>query len=94
MMEADRASDSRDAAAIDFAKLRWRCRRGTRELDALYRWFLDHRWEKADATSKAAFARLVEAEDPVVWDWCVGRARSIDAAEQEVIDDIRAHHRL
>ncbi len=82
------------AAPINLAKLRWRCRRGTRELDALYRWFLDHRWEQSDAVSQAAFARLVEAEDPDVWDWCVGRTRSSDVAEQHVIDDIRAHHRL
>jgi antitoxin CptB len=40
--------------------LRWRCRRGTRELDRLVSWWLTERWENADGEARAAFANMLE----------------------------------
>lgn len=75
-------------------RLRWRCRRGTRELDALLTWYLEQRYPAAILREQQAFARLLEAEDPDVWDWCMGRASAPDANIAVVIDAIRAHHRV
>ncbi len=76
------------------ARLRWRCRRGTRELDVLLCWYLDQRHGEAIGDEQQAFARVLDAEDPDVWDWCMGRASAPDANMQSVIDAIRARHCL
>jgi len=75
-------------------RLRWRCRRGTRELDALLSWFLEERFPSAVASEQSGFARLLEEQDPDVWDWCMGRATPADADMRAVIDAIRARHLL
>jgi antitoxin CptB len=76
------------------ARLRWRCRRGTRELDALFGWWLEARYAAADAASKGAFAELLEAQDPDLWDWVMARALPPREDWRAIIDAIRAQHRL
>ncbi len=83
-----------DAPAIVLARLRWRCRRGTRELDALLTWYLAQHFPQADANEQGAFERLLEAQDPDVYDWCMGKVSPPDAGIAAVIDAIRAHHRV
>ncbi|BCX89937.1 antitoxin CptB [Methylomarinovum tepidoasis] len=51
--------------------LRWRCRRGMRELDVLLERWLARHWETATAAEQAAFARLLSYPDPLLWDWLV-----------------------
>ena len=76
------------------ARLRWRCRRGTKELDALYGWWLENRYAEADADTRAAFEELLEVQDPDLWDWTIGRGSAPRSDWQAIIDDIRARHRL
>ena len=45
-------------------RLRWRCRRGMRELDQLLTGYLDSRYTIANETEKAAFRGLLELPDP------------------------------
>ncbi|MDE1961887.1 MAG: succinate dehydrogenase assembly factor 2, partial [Xanthomonadaceae bacterium] len=40
----------------DAARLRWRCRRGMRELDQLLGWWLETHYLQADNVEKAAFS--------------------------------------
>jgi len=49
---------------IDEARLRWRCRRGLRELDLLLGQYLTERWAAAPAAERREFARLLERENP------------------------------
>ena len=86
------ANDS-DANA-DLKRLRWRCRRGTRELDQLVGWWLDERHPSAPPEQQAAFAALLEAQDPDIWDWVMGRSRPDDADQAAIIDAIRSRHQL
>lgn len=76
------------------ARLRWRCRRGTRELDALVGWWLDTRYPAADASLQAAFAELLEVQDPDLWNWLVGRERAARADWQVIVDEIRGRDRV
>ena len=76
------------------ARLRWRARRGTRELDALFGGWLDQRYASADEAQRQAFDELLDAQDPDLWDWVMGHARPPRADWQAIIDDIRARHRL
>ena len=45
-------------------RLRWRCRRGTRELDLMLGRYLERSWPRAGAAERAAFERLLDIPDP------------------------------
>jgi antitoxin CptB len=44
------------------ARLRWQCRRGTKELDLLLQCYLDSGYVVADEDEKAQFVELLELE--------------------------------
>lgn len=75
-------------------RLRWRCRRGTRELDALLGGWLDEQGAGADPPTLAAFDTLLDEPDPQIWDWLMGYARPPRADWQEIVDAIRARNRI
>jgi len=75
-------------------ELRWRCRRGTRELDRLVSWWLTERWENADGETRAAFANMLECADPDLWNWLTGLEMPGDPAIARIVDEIRAVHRV
>jgi len=54
-------------------KLRWRCRRGMRELDMVLDRFLAQDYPLLDAGSKLRFLELLEVTDPELYDWVLGR---------------------
>lgn len=47
----------------NMAKLRWQCRRGTRELDLLLTKYLETQYPVADEEEKARFAALLKLDD-------------------------------
>jgi antitoxin CptB len=61
-----------DSAELN--RLRWRCRRGMKELDVLLERYLRHEWTRAPASERAAFLRLLELPDPELAAYCLGRA--------------------
>lgn len=65
--------------APEHERLRWQCRRGLLELDALFMPFFEHGYADLDATGRAAFQRLLSEQDPVLSDWFMGRAEPPDA---------------
>jgi antitoxin CptB len=76
------------------SKLRWRCRRGMRELDQLLGWYLDQRYHDAPETDQAAFSELLEQPDPELWLWLIGEAVPDNAEWRAIIDEIRARDRV
>ena len=81
-------------AASDTNRLRWRCRRGMRELDQLLGWYLDARYDKVDDAVKAAFSTLLDQQDPELWNWLTGRATPDDERWRRIVDEIRARDRV
>ncbi len=75
------------------ARLRWRARRGTRELDTLLGWWLDTRLASADAATVADFDALLDCPDPDLWDWLTGHAEP-ETRFAAIVDEIRARHRV
>jgi antitoxin CptB len=63
----------------EIRRLRWRCRRGMRELDQLMLRYLDRRWPAADDGERAVFLRLLDSEDDKLWRWFMGREAPQDA---------------
>jgi len=55
----------------EYARLRWRCRRGMHELDTLLQRWLREVYPEVSETQRKAFARLLESPDPQLWDWLV-----------------------
>ena len=72
------------------AKLRWRCRRGMRELDQLMLRYLEREWPAAPDAERAVFLRLLDCEDDKLWRWFMGRERpeadDIHALAQRIAD--------
>ncbi len=81
-------------ADLDINRLRWRCRRGTRELDRLLGWWLTARYEKSDGAARVAFANMLDQSDPDLWDWLTGHARPAEPAFARIVDEIRSEHRV
>ena len=61
--------------AADAGKLRWRCRRGMKELDILLTRYMDERYGAAPAEEQQAFQGLLETPDPVIYAYCLGQER-------------------
>jgi antitoxin CptB len=56
----------------ELAKLRWRCRRGMKELDLLLGRYVEERFCSASNADQQAFRQLLEAQDPVIFAYCLG----------------------
>jgi antitoxin CptB len=80
---------SKTTADIDAARLRWRCRRGMRELDVVLTRYLDHAWQAASPAERDAFARLVDLQDPELFGYLVGRTTPAEESLRAVIAAIR-----
>lgn len=74
---------------MDLARLRWRCRRGMRELDVMLTRFLDRVWSTASPAERAAFVQLVELQDPELFGYLVGRTTPTEEPLRAVIATIR-----
>jgi antitoxin CptB len=71
-------------------QLRWRCRRGMKELDVLLERYVDTRWPSASAGERAAFVALLEAQDPVIYGYCLGSVPA-PAHLTALVERITAH---
>ena len=66
------------------SKLRWRCRRGMRELDLLFQSFLTERYDNLSEVERAAFDRLLDYPDQDILAWVFGRSQAPPAMQQLV----------
>jgi antitoxin CptB len=57
----------------ELGKLRWRCRRGMKELDVLLTRYVEERFCDAPTAHQQAFRELLEAPDPLIYAYCLGR---------------------
>ncbi len=69
-------------------KLAWRCRRGTKELDVLMQRFLNNYYQTSSTDLQNAFERMLDMQDPELYDLIVGRQDSGDQSINQVIEYI------
>lgn len=74
---------------VELRRLRWKCRRGMRELDQLLGRYLDREWRQASATQRAVFLRLLDCEDDKLWHWFMGHEVPPDAELAAFVEGIR-----
>ena len=55
------------------SRVRWRCRRGIRELDLVFTRFLDRHYVTLTPAASACFDRLLQEHDLEIYDWLMGR---------------------
>lgn len=90
-MDSDHGATAAAGAAALVKRLRWRARRGTRELDALLGAWLDRHAGDVDVGALHAFDAMLDQQDPELWDWLMGHAETPRAEWRAIIVDIREH---
>lgn len=56
------------------AKLKWRCRRGVKELDVLFTYFVDKHYPNLETEQQLWFDHLLDVQDPIIMDWLFARS--------------------
>ncbi|MPV86871.1 FAD assembly factor SdhE [Ostreibacterium oceani] len=56
-------------------KLHWQCRRGMKELDILFEYYLYNHYETATDAEQTAFETLINCQDPIILDYLFGRSQ-------------------
>lgn len=74
---------------VEFKRMRWRCRRGMKELDVALEYFVDNKYAALDVAGRAAFERVLAMEDPELYACMLGKERAADAEVQDVIVSLR-----
>lgn len=69
--------------------LRWRCRRGMRELDLMLTRFLEEQLPFLSAAHRQAFETLLTCEDQEILDWLMGRGTPDDPVIFDIIQRMR-----
>jgi antitoxin CptB len=63
----------------ELKRIRWRCRRGMRELDQLFDRYLARCWTTESEPQRVVFLRLLDCEDDKLWRWFMGYEQCPDA---------------
>jgi antitoxin CptB len=71
------------------ARIRWQCRRGTRELDELLLGWFDSSYASAGDAHKSAFCALLELQDPELIAYLLGGNTPADLQLADVVNAIR-----
>ncbi len=75
---------------IPLAKLRWQCRRGTKELDFLLLRYVDLEYALADTQEKALFMQLLALEDDQLISLLLGDLVMETAEMKALLKKVRA----
>ena len=76
-------------AGNELSRLRWQCRRGMLELDALLGEFVDRHYLHLDGHQKKTFKQILNFPDQLLYDYFFGSAKPIDKDISHVIERIR-----
>ncbi len=76
--------------AAELRRIRWRCRRGMRELDQLFERWLAQAYPSASEAEHRVFLRLLDCEDDRLWRWFMGYEACPDDQLATLVARIRA----
>jgi len=82
------------AEQASLSKLRWRCRRGMKELDLLLERFLERGYADLSEAEKGDFEALLARQDDELWDWFYQGREPDDAALGKLVRRIRENFLL
>ena len=78
-----------DSSNAELSRLKWRCRRGMRELDVLLERFLERQYSVASSEIQLAFARLLSLPDPEIFALILGLQITENPELRDVIQRLR-----
>ena len=73
----------------EYAKLKWRCRRGMLELDILLNSYLDKHYDTMSQQQGDIFSEVLDYPDQVLFDLLLGNMQSSDASVNTMISEIQ-----
>ena len=73
----------------ELRRLRWRCRRGMRELDQLLERWLEREWRQSPIAQREVFLQLLDTEDDKLWRWFLGHEIADDVEIAALVEHIR-----
>jgi antitoxin CptB len=74
---------------IETNKLRWKCRRGMRELDVVLLHYLERHYPDANAKNRATFERMLDMQDPELYFLILGKTTTDDKDVSDVVATLR-----
>lgn len=77
------------SADSELSRVRWQCRRGMLELDALLGDFVDQHYKDLNPAQRASFHVLLDYPDQLLFDYFFGQGVPIDKEVADVIEWIR-----
>ena len=72
-------------------RLKWHSRRGMIELDVLLEPFAEHKLIQLEEQDQLAYSKLLECEDPDLFNWFMGPDRPEDSDLARIIDIVLEH---
>ncbi len=75
----------------ELRRLRWRCRRGLKELDLLLERFARARLPGASPALRGRFAQLLELPDPLLAEYLLGGQDPVEPEMAQLVGVIRAY---
>lgn len=71
------------------ARVQWACRRGMRELDISIMPFFEYEYDALSDSDKQLFVRLLESDDPDLFNWLMNHGEPADAELKRMINLIQ-----
>ena len=75
----------------NLARLRFLCRRGMKEVEDILFLFLEQYYTHLTFEQQQQFFKLLQCEDPQLWDWLVIKNKQPDAKLQDIVTVINDH---
>jgi len=73
----------------DKSRLRWQCRRGMLELDALLGDFVDNGYQNLSKDEQTVFQTILDYPDQLLFDYFFGHGKPVDKDVANVIERIQ-----
>ena len=75
------------------ARIHWACRRGMRELDISIMPFFEYEYDTLSDDDKRLFVRLLESDDPDLFNWLMNHGKPADTELQRMVQLIQTRNR-
>ncbi|AJJ17318.1 MULTISPECIES: FAD assembly factor SdhE [Yersinia] len=75
------------------ARIHWACRRGMRELDISIMPFFEHEYDGLSDNEKQAFIRLLECDDPDLFNWLMNHGEPQDSELRQMVKLIQTRNK-
>ena len=75
------------------ARIHWACRRGMKELDILIMPFFEHEFDKLSEHEQDAFVRLLDYQDPQLFNWLMNQSQLVDDELLKIIKLIQKRNK-